>query len=160
MFNRIFFALQLFVLIGSVCVSYVYGGTGYGPHCECETIFGYDSGNPELNSCFQDLANDGLVTLDNKKRWGWSIGAYDDSYFTESNTLEWDLYAGAGQCDLDKGEIVGTIKFEYDINTNIWTMDFLADIDNHYLFTEFHVFVGNDILPTTNVASFLRYSDF
>ena len=60
----------------------------------CETAFAYFK-----EACF---SNDGF------KRWGWVIGPLTDA--TEDS---YELYSGAGKCDLSKGTHVGTLNVSY-----------------------------------------------
>lgn len=71
-------------------------------------------------------------------RWGWSNGP-----LTEKGTYTWDLYAAAGQCDLSKGTIVGTLTVEYDGSTANVTYNTCGD----YKLDEVHLYVGCDPLP-------------
>ncbi len=93
----------------------------------CETAFAY-SGNQE--DCF---LNNGF------NRWGWSIGP-----LAEGANETYEIYAGAGQCDLSKGEIVGTVDVSYvDGNVNV-----TYNIDGAYSVEETHTYAGNAMFPT------------
>lgn len=91
----------------------------------CETAFAYYEGG-----CF---SNDGF------NRWGWVIGPLSDA-----TDATYDLYAGAGQCNLDNGTHVGTLNVNYADGSV--TVDYNAF--SGFGFTETHLYVGNDKYPT------------
>ncbi|TXN35951.1 hypothetical protein FVB32_15430 [Flagellimonas hymeniacidonis] len=102
-----------------------------GPEPECETAFA--RGN-DGNTCFLD---------EGFSRWGWTIGPLspdaDESY---------DIYAGAGQCDISKGELVGTVDIVYADGEVTVTYN----IDESYSVAETHTYAGNDMFPTKKGA--------
>lgn len=61
------------------------------------------SGDDPEGTCFRDKEEIGL------SKWGWSIGK-----FTEGGNYTFDVYAGAGKCELSKGTLVGFLTVEYD----------------------------------------------
>jgi hypothetical protein len=63
----------------------------------CETAFAFPIESP--GHCFHE---------DGFNRWGWTIGPLGPGVYT------FPVYAGAGQCDLEKGTEVGQLKFVYD----------------------------------------------
>jgi hypothetical protein len=73
-------------------------------------------------------------------RWGWSntiaLGA----------TEEWDVYAGAGQCDISKGTWVGTVTVHYDGST----VNVVWDIDPNYNLEEEHIYAGLTATPVNS----------
>lgn len=91
----------------------------------CETAFAYD---PISGSCFSDYGIKG--------RWGWTIGLTPDTY-------SFEIYAGAAQCDVDKGTKVGTLEFQWDGDSGYVT--YIAD--DFYKFEETHFNIGWDPLP-------------
>lgn len=91
---------------------------------DSETAWAYD----ETGTCFDDL---GLT------RWGW----YD---FLTVGTKEYDLYAGAAQCDLTKGTHVGYAQVTRDA-TGLTTVSF--DVFDGVLLSEGHVWSGETELP-------------
>jgi hypothetical protein len=93
-----------------------------------ETAFAYDCGDDAL--CFIDIPNEGI------NRWGWTNGAYGPG------TYYLDIYAGAGQCDVSKGTLVGLLTVDYDGSTAIVTYNTCGG----YMMDEVHLYVGNDIL--------------
>ncbi|NNE33077.1 MAG: hypothetical protein HKN40_11995 [Winogradskyella sp.] len=94
----------------------------------CETLFAKAS--DDESSCFID---------DGFNRWGWTIGPLD------GGTYFFDLYAGAGGCDTDKGTLVGLLKIEYDELTETVTVEY--DAYSGYTLSETHLYVGSEPYP-------------
>jgi len=90
---------------------------------ETAYVFGGDNA-----TCFLDLGF---------SRWGWT------NYVEEGN-YEWPIYAGAGQCELDKGTLVGTLYIDYAAGILTATYDFDAGFG---LNKATHMYVGTKILP-------------
>ncbi|WP_344737115.1 T9SS type A sorting domain-containing protein, partial [Hyunsoonleella aestuarii] len=90
---------------------------------------GYVSGT---SRCFRE---------DSFRRWGWT-NAIEPS--AEPYTL--DLYRGAGRCLLDKGEYVGYVTVNYNLDYTI-TVEFTPK-DDSTGFDEIHLYVGCDPYPT------------
>jgi hypothetical protein len=67
--------------------------------------------------------------------WGWTnkIG---------TGSFEWDLWAGAGQCDTSKGTLVGTVVVDYNGGFNVQ-----FKIDPDLILKETHVYAGTDMFP-------------
>ena len=104
--------------------------------CECaceatETAFAFDA---DLGTCFLDIV--GL----NANRWGWTIGPLAEGDYT------FDIYAGAGQCDIEKGLLVGQLLVSYSGGTA--TVTYV--MDSCRTLKETHLYIGSDILPTKN----------
>ncbi|MBT8254742.1 MAG: hypothetical protein HKN00_02875 [Flavobacteriaceae bacterium] len=93
---------------------------------ECETAFAYYE-----DGCFIDSGY-------GFNRWGWNIGPLSDGF-----SGSFDLYAGAGKCNTEKGEYVGTIEVNYVDGT--LTVDYQAE--DGYAFYETHLYAGNDEFP-------------
>lgn len=55
-------------------------------------------------------------------RWGWTMGPFNAEF-----SQTWDVYAGAGQCDITKGRKVGTLAVSY-VGTQL-TLLFTPDSD-------------------------------
>lgn len=94
----------------------------------CETGFALCAA--DLTTCFID---------DGFNRWGWTIGPMD------SSKHNFGIFAGAGQCDVSKGVLAGTIDFEYDSQTGIANVNFIAE--EGFVFKETHLYIGNDPYP-------------
>ncbi|TMM55948.1 T9SS type A sorting domain-containing protein [Maribacter algarum] len=92
----------------------------------CETAFArYEVDN----TCFID---------DGFNRWGWT------NFFDSEGTYTMDLYAGAGQCDLSKGEKTGEVTVEY----NNGSVSVSVDILSGFIMQETQLYVGADKYPT------------
>ncbi len=76
--------------------------------------------------------------------WGWTNGPLGP------NGYEFDIYAGAGKCDITKGTVVGTLTINYDGSTatiaynlnDPWVMDYAQ------------LYVGSDPLPMTDKGKY------
>lgn len=97
------------------------------PTITCETAFAF-SGNQD--NCF---LNYGF------SRWGWVIP-------TTVGTRTYDVYAGAGQCDLGKGTLVGTVTVSYNGSQVTVTYNMLSG----YTMDEAHVYAGSAMFPVGN----------
>lgn len=101
----------------------------------CETAFSTWGRNTE---CFLDLDLDGDLKAD-FNRWGWTNGP-----MTAPWNYYYNLYAGAGQCDTDKGTYVGRVYIEY----NGSSINVKYVMRGHYTMSEVHFYVGDDKVPT------------
>jgi len=115
----------------------VCGGNGGGT--DTETAFAF--GGQQLATCFldYDLNNDGKGDFN---RWGWTNGPLSTGIYS------FELWAGAGQCDISKGTLVGTVTVNYDGSTANVTFT----TTGIYEMVETHLYVGSDILPMNNGA--------
>jgi hypothetical protein len=93
----------------------------------CETAFAkLDNNNAR---CFLD---------DGFNRWGWS------NKITESTeTYYLPLYAGAAQCDINKGMEVGTVEIRYFAGQ----IKVQYIMHNGYVMNEAHIYVGCEMYP-------------
>ncbi len=98
--------------------------------CEeaCETAFAIGNNDADSTCFIEDEFN----------RWGWTIGPLSEGEYT------YDVYAGAGQCDTDKGELVGTVDVKYDNGEVTVTYN----IDDAYTVSETHTYAGKNNYPT------------
>jgi len=94
---------------------------------ECETAWAYGGDYAENLSDY--------VTAE---RWGWTNGPLDND---ENYTFE--LWAGAGRNDLNKGTLVGSLYVEYI--DGVWRVTYR--IDAGFAMREAHLWVGEDVLP-------------
>lgn len=115
------------------------------PVGQCETAFAYAGGtnivDGDSTNSFLDIDENGDGKGD-FNRWGWSNGAIP------SGDYQWDIYAGAGQSNISKGTLVGTLTVNYDtvlLGSAIVTFD--IDEGSPYYMEENHLYVGNEILP-------------
>ena len=94
----------------------------------CETSFAI--GNSEDDHiCFSEAGFN---------RWGWTIGPLTPGKYT------YDIYAGAGQCDILRGQFTGTITISYD-GKNITAV---YDLTSGYSNSETHLYAGTAPFPT------------
>ncbi|UKM64068.1 T9SS type A sorting domain-containing protein [Flavobacteriaceae bacterium GSB9] len=119
----------------------------------CETAFGVEtmgpdndgfySVNPDVSSCFR---NDGF------RRWGWT------NKITEEGTYEFELFRGAGRCDLSKGTHVGWVRLYYgeglaEPGEVVVEYDLFGDGET-FVISEAHVWVGCDPYPKTKSGAY------
>jgi len=69
--------------------------------------------------------------------WGWSNGLLADG------TYDFQMWAGAGQCDLNKGTMVGTVQVVYGSGTVTVAFTLNAGIT----LEEYHVYAGSTMFP-------------
>lgn len=97
----------------------------------CETAFGRYCDCANLNTCFSEF---GI------SRWGWSV-ELDGVYGTKT----YGLYAGAGQCDLEKGTEVGNVKVTFNHDGSVYYDQ--VNINSGYELQEFHFYAGDTPTP-------------
>lgn len=98
---------------------------------KCETAFAF--GGEYYATCFTDL------TEISATRWGWTNGSLEEGSYT------FNIYAGAGQCDLTKGTLVGTLSVVYSSGAATVTYNIISG----FTMDEIHLYVGSEILPWT-----------
>ena len=84
-----------------------------------------------------DEDNDGIGDFN---RWGWTNGALGAGVYA------FEIYAGAGQCDLSKGTFVGILNVIYDGSSAYVSFDLNAP----YGLTETHLYIGSGLLASNN----------
>lgn len=95
------------------------------PGDECETAFGYGA---DYATCFID---------EGFGNWGWT-NSIEMSPFTI------DLYAAAGQCDIEVGTLVGTVTVEkFTTEANITYV-----MTPPYTMEEIHFYIGENMFPS------------
>lgn len=105
------------------------------PVAECETAFAFaDDGS---GTCFIGADFDGDGIDDGFNRWGWSNGP-----IAPGTSTQWPVYAGAGQCNLDNGALVGHLSVSYDGATAEVTFDGVGG----YVLDEEHLYIGSEPL--------------
>ena len=96
----------------------------------CETAFGRICDCDNLNSCFSDY---GI------SRWGWSV------HLPEPGEGYFNLFAGAGQCDLDKGTYVGRVYIYFNDDKSITHKE--VELIDGWELNELHLYSGDEPLP-------------
>jgi len=98
-----------------------------------ETAFAYGG---DYAICFLDMDFDEDGKRD-FKNWGWSNGPLEPGLY------EFDIWAGAAKCNLNKGTLVGTLTIDYDGSTAIvnYTMD------AGWMMQRTQLYVGSEPLP-------------
>ncbi|WP_282042499.1 hypothetical protein [Winogradskyella flava] len=96
----------------------------------CETAFAKGNSNND-HACFDEGGF---------SRWGWNIGPLSEGTYT------YDVYAAAGQCNINNGGLVGTVTITYDSNGVSATYDLLEG----YVNTEEHLYAGYTPYPVKN----------
>jgi hypothetical protein len=82
-------------------------------------------------------------TKDTFNRWGWSNGPLAEGTYT------FELWAAAGQCDITKGENVGTVTVDYFGGKAIVTFETTgtnAVTNAPYTLVQAHLYVGTEIV--------------
>ncbi|WP_320168196.1 T9SS type A sorting domain-containing protein [Mangrovibacterium marinum] len=98
----------------------------------CETAIAKLDGDYESDArCFRE---------DGFSRWGWT------NLITEEGQYTLPLYAGAAQCIVAKGTLVGQVVVDYDGST----VNVEYQIDEGYALSEAHIYVGCEPYPTKN----------
>jgi hypothetical protein len=101
----------------------------------CETFFAI--GGADQSTCFLDSGFN---------RWGWTIGPLTDGTYT------FDMYSGAGQCDTDKGTLVGSLNVNY--NEVLETVDVDYTMLEGFIINETHLYVGYEPYPLGQNGNF------
>ena len=101
------------------------------PQVNCETAYAFGG---SIATCFLD------ISPRSANNWGWT------NLISPGYTGQWPLYAGAGQCDISKGTLVGHVDVSYVGGTI--TIDYV--LDTGFTLDEKHVWIGNDKLPKKN----------
>lgn len=106
----------------------------------CETAYAKGTGDGTV--CFID---DAILDEDTRaNRWGWRIGPLSEGTYT------YNVYAAAGQCDIDKGYLVGTVEINYSGGT----VTAVYDLIDGYTITEEHLYAGSAPYPTNKKGSY------
>ncbi len=105
----------------------------YVPQYHDETMWAYYEGSAIT---FKEVA--GYL-----KNWGWTNGPFG---VEPGDSIELDLYAGAGGNDISNGQLVGTVFVEFNMDDSITVTYDTGDHD----ILDIHFFIGNDMLPKVN----------
>ncbi len=108
----------------------------------CETAYAFGD---QYAYCFRDinkktgLYNPSGPQNKNFSQWGWtneiSVGSYN-----------FEIWAGAGQCNLSNGTLVGYLSIDYAGGSATMTYNMI----NGYVLTETHAYIGDDLVPRKN----------
>lgn len=124
-------------------VTYIWQDCVVDPPVETktETAFAFDG--TYSGACFLDLDLDG-DGRDDFNRWGWTIGPLAEGSYT------FDIYAGAGRCDIGKGTHVGYLTVDYYDGSATVTYNMIGTNPSTgvaYNLVEAQLYVGGEILP-------------
>lgn len=100
------------------------------PNATCETSFAIGNSDDD-HACFSEAGF---------SRWGWTIGPLTPGTYT------YDIYAGAGQCDIFRGQFVGTITISYNGTDVSASYDLTSGFSN----SETHLYAGTSPFPRKN----------
>ena len=98
---------------------------------KCETAFAF--GGPNA-TCFSKYGFN---------RWGWTNGPLSPLE-DDDDLYSFDIYAGAGQCDINKGTKVGKLVVDYTDSEASITYDMMSG----FSLSEVHLYAGSEPLPT------------
>ncbi|HEY9113944.1 MAG TPA: hypothetical protein VIN10_04545, partial [Bacteroidales bacterium] len=115
----------------------------------CETAFAYNQNgiDGQTRYCFLTLkksdASYNPAGPENKNfnRWGWT------NQLLVKGTYNFDIYAAAGQCELTKGTLVGSLNVDYQSNGNVVVT---YNMNSGFKLSQVHIYVGNARLPQKN----------
>jgi hypothetical protein len=106
---------------------------------DCETAYAFGD---TYATCFLEIDVEPPIGKRDFSRWGWTNGPL------MGGSYSFEIYAGAGQCDLWRGTLVGDLSVDYDDVTGDVTV--IYDVDSGWGLYETHLFVGCDMLPMKN----------
>ena len=133
--SRFFMVFVLFAFIG----------------CENNELIDNESSNSDVRTpeeCVYDGCETGFAvgercfSEDGISRWGWVVGPIAESDIEDDYNI-YEIYAGAGRCNLSAGTLVGHLYVEYFNGTATVTYDAVPG----NIFTETHLYVGNEMYP-------------
>lgn len=104
------------------------------------------NGQPVVNADYSTCFDEEIIANVSFNRWGWTNGLISEN----SGEHTFDIYAGAGQCNLAKGTFVGTLTANYTGGTfkvtfTITEQSFFTNA--LYTLLETHLYVGSDPYP-------------
>lgn len=95
--------------------------------------------------------DDAICFIPTFRNWGWTnpitqglLGMRLGINEMVSGTYEMDLWAGAAQCDTEKGTLVGLVTVVYDGDGYV-TVTY--NVDDDYILDETHVYADYDLFP-------------
>lgn len=118
----------------------------YTPPVQIVTVTEFETRH---ETAFAKDASGRCFDLDGFSRWGWTNGPYAGGTY---KTVE--LWAGAGQCDTSKGELVGSVTFSY--NNGQATAEYHTV--NGWILNETHFYAGTAPYPVTKQGKTFVYT--
>lgn len=107
------------------------------PVKQCETAFAVAGDGSQ--TCFIGADFDGDGIDDGISRWGWTNGPV-----SPGTSVQWPVYAAAGQCELGNGTLVGHVTIDYGLDGSATiTFERVGD----YGLDEEHIYIGTEALP-------------
>lgn len=103
-----------------------------------------ETGETVVDSDYSKCFDEEIIENVSFPNWGWT------NKIQPNSNLTFDLYAGAGQCNLSKGTRVGELTVVYSAGTLTATYRIsgsLEFVDTHYALTETHLYVGSEPYP-------------
>ncbi len=80
----------------------------------------------KCDTAWANWGDDGICLIPCSKKWGWYTTASLDEL---KGGITSDVWAGAGQCNLNKGQKVGTVKVQLDMEADLIAIDFSLNGD-------------------------------
>lgn len=118
---------------------------------EDETAFAVktttSNGEKTVDANYSTCFDEEIIENVSFNNWGWTNGPIAE----DSGEPTFDIYAGAGQCDLNKGTLVGKLTVNYSNGslTVTYTMTETSAFDDAlYTLLETHLYVGSSPYPT------------
>ncbi len=113
--------------------------TGESHILDFNFIIDCDNGEKSCETAFARGTDGATCFIGNGfNRWGWTIGPLAEGDYT------YEIYAGAGQCDIDKGALAGSV----DISYSNGTVSVTYNIDSSLNLEETHTYAGSQMFPT------------
>jgi predicted ribosomally synthesized peptide with SipW-like signal peptide len=134
-----------FQLIGPCGYGDTETGSNYfecGGEVSCGTAYAY---NDQYSTCFLTIPKKVNGTGKTFDQWGWTNGPLAEGDYV------FDLWWGAGQCDLSKGVNIGAVEVSYHGGTAVVTFDTSS---SGYWMDITHVYAGSTLLPKKNPAQY------
>lgn len=118
------------------------------PEVSCETAFALG----ENETCFLEINKTTGVPQpgppsSNFNRWGWT---HEIELTGEAASFDYELWAGAGQCDTDKGTLVGSVTVDWDGTTAVVTYS----TDEGFTLESTHLYIGETYVPIAKNGKF------
>ncbi|PAU92853.1 hypothetical protein CK503_14290 [Aliifodinibius salipaludis] len=107
------------------------------------------NGDPSVDADYSTCFDEEIIANVSFNRWGWTNGPISEG----SGEQTYDIYAGAGQCDLSKGTLVGQLTANYANGTLTVTYRITEEsffTNELYTLLETHLFVGSAPYPQMN----------